>query len=366
MGSKRKRAEKKKDFQKTKLKVGKTLAKPDNYTDTSFTAKSISLPNQTISKKAPAAVAGTSKKGDVDLTHQLSLMKHHSASTRKEVVNFVEAHLPSNTSMYKQILTMTISLVTDSSASVREAFVSLLSACADKQPGFLELHMRTIVLFVHSAMTHIKSEIRGSSTKVLDVLVAKAPGPLAKGHFVKTLRSFFPLMSWTLSADKKAVSLAVNTSDSLGGVSSKVRTNHLAVLEKLLETSLFETDADTGSFAIDWSKCTAVHPQSSRFLLPSNPQAYAQLKLFIDELPSNIDSSSSNTAEGSFALADIDSVSTEDQETRRKITYDVFMVPLRRNLNNAVKEGGEFGKQANKCLGVLDRFVKEYEASQEK
>ncbi|KAF8001651.1 hypothetical protein HF325_004152 [Metschnikowia pulcherrima] len=361
MGSKRKRSEKKKDFQKTKLKVGKTLAKPDNYTDTSFTAKSISLPNQTIAKKGVANDEERNNKGDVDLTHQLSLVKHHLASTRKEVVNFIEAHLPSNTSTYKQILTLTISLVTDQSASVRGAFLSLLSACADKQPGFLELHMRTIVLFVHSAMTHIKSEIRGSSTNVLDVLVQKAPLPLAKGHFVKTLRSFFPLLSWTLSGDKKALSLAVNTSDSLGGC---VHTISLC-LSVCLKLRSFEAGNDTGSFAIDWSKCSAVHPQSPRFLLPSNPQAYSQLKLFIDELPTNI-GQGSDTAEGSFALSDIDNVSTEDQETRRKITYDVFLLPLRKNLANAVREGGEFGKQANKCLGVLDRFAKAYEASLEK
>jgi pre-rRNA-processing protein IPI1 len=41
MGSStKKKKEKKKDFQKTKLKVGKTKAKPENFTDTSFRAKS--------------------------------------------------------------------------------------------------------------------------------------------------------------------------------------------------------------------------------------------------------------------------------------------------------------------------------------
>lgn len=40
MGSSAKRkAEKKKDFQKPKLKVGKAAAKPSNFTDTSFRAK---------------------------------------------------------------------------------------------------------------------------------------------------------------------------------------------------------------------------------------------------------------------------------------------------------------------------------------
>lgn len=53
MGSKRKKAEKQKDFVKAKLRVGKTAAKPDNHTDTSFIAKSISIPNQTINKRHP-------------------------------------------------------------------------------------------------------------------------------------------------------------------------------------------------------------------------------------------------------------------------------------------------------------------------
>ncbi|MBE7181803.1 MAG: hypothetical protein INR71_11465 [Terriglobus roseus] len=37
--SSKKKKEKKKDFQKAKLKVGKTKAKPANFTDTSFKAK---------------------------------------------------------------------------------------------------------------------------------------------------------------------------------------------------------------------------------------------------------------------------------------------------------------------------------------
>lgn len=39
--SNRKKKEKKKDFQKPKLKVGKTKAKPSNFTDTSFKSKGI-------------------------------------------------------------------------------------------------------------------------------------------------------------------------------------------------------------------------------------------------------------------------------------------------------------------------------------
>jgi pre-rRNA-processing protein IPI1 len=35
------RKEKKQDFQKTKLKVGKTKAKPENFTSTAFKARSM-------------------------------------------------------------------------------------------------------------------------------------------------------------------------------------------------------------------------------------------------------------------------------------------------------------------------------------
>lgn len=358
MGSKKKKQQKKKDFQKVKLRVGKTAAKPDNYTDTSFTARSISLPNQTLNKT-------TALKEQADLTHHLQLAKHHSASTRKEVLQYIESHLPSNPSLYKQILTLTVSLITDQSASVRLAFVSLLSASADKQPGLLELHMRSILLFIHSAMSHIQGEIRASSSAVLDVMVKKAPLPLVRGHFVKTLRSYFSLMAWTLSGDKKAVSLAVTTTATLGGLSKKTRINHLGVLRGFLDAALFENQ-ESNPLAIDWSTCSTVHPQTQKHMLPANPQAYSPLKLYVQELPSHATAvRDDNAEEGAYSLGDIDAVSTEDLATRRKIMHDVFFGPLMKNLQNIVKEGGEVGRVANSCVGVLERFEKAYKVSEE-
>lgn len=150
MGSKRKKAEKQKDFTKAKLKVGKTAAKADNHTDTSFTAKTISLPNQSLNKKQATSALSTSKREEVDLTHQLSLTKHHSSDTRKEILNQIQQHLPSNPSLYKQILTSIIPLILDQSQKVRNALMALFSACAKKQPGLLDLHLRSIILFIHS------------------------------------------------------------------------------------------------------------------------------------------------------------------------------------------------------------------------
>lgn len=354
MGSKKKRAEKKKDFQKTKLRVGKTAAKPDNYTDTSFTAKSISLPNQTISKPKQGVTKVTENaSADIDISHHLQLTKHHLASTRKEVLLFIETHLPSNSATYKQILTTTLSLLTDQSESVRLAFISLLSACADRQPGFLQLHMRSIILFIHSAMTHIRTDVRATSTKALDVLVTKAPAALISGFFVKTLRSFFSLLSWTLSEDKKAVSFAVNTTASLGNITKKSRAQHLAVLYRLLDAALFSDESKSSS--TNWAQCSIVHTQTPQFMLPQTPQAYTQLNLFVEDLPS-LQVASGASGRDVYSLTDVDAVSTEDLGTRRKIVADVFLNPLRKNLTATTRDGGEIGTEANKCLLLLSKL----------
>lgn len=346
MGSKRKKQEKKKDFQKAKLKVGKTARKPDNYTDTSFTAKSISLPNQSVSKKTSA--------GPADLSHQISLTKHHSAQTRKEVLGFIENHLPSNPSLYKQIITATIPLITDLNPGVRLALVSLVKACAEKQSGLLELHMRAIVLFLNSAMTHIQPDIRASSTSLLEVIVDLAPQPLVKGYFVKILKSYYSLMSWPLTGDRKAVSLAVNTTGSLGG-GKKSRAKHIRVLGKFLDAALNEEAVRTSAFSTDWSLVIMPHPLTSNLMMPQIPQAYAYMKLFVDEIPpSTSKAASENTKEGAYSLREAESSSTEDIQARQKIMNDVFVDSLLKNLENAVKEGGEIGNESSGCINTIN------------
>ncbi|KZZ96372.1 hypothetical protein AAP_01145 [Ascosphaera apis ARSEF 7405] len=76
MGSSQKRKnEKKKDFQKQKLKVGKTKPKPSNYTDTSFKAKSIVLNQQSLSTSAPSFNA--------QFAHSVSLLGSKSDTQRQ-------------------------------------------------------------------------------------------------------------------------------------------------------------------------------------------------------------------------------------------------------------------------------------------
>lgn len=359
MGSKRKRQEKKKDFQKAKLKVGKTQRKPDNHTDTSFTAKAISLPNQSITKKTSS---GSIANGSgPDLAHHLSLTKHHSAQTRKETLLFLESHLPSNPSVYKQIVSATISLITDSSNGVRMALVALLRACAEKQPGLLDLHMRTVVLFLHSAMSHIQPDIRAASTRLLDVLIDYASQSLVKGYLAKTLKAFFSLMSWNLSSDQKAVSLAINTSSALGS-GAKARALHLRSLHRLLQAAVSPPSQDSSSLITDWSTVLLPHPLAHKYLIPQIPQPFASLRLFVDHLPSSLlVSTSSETPHGAFSLSDVEGMATDDIDIRRKVIRDVFMTPMVKNLDVVIKEGGEPGKEATTCRDFLLEFAKDYD-----
>ncbi|KAK6204976.1 Rix1 complex component [Scheffersomyces amazonensis] len=377
MASKRKRTEKQKDFVKAKLKVGKTAKKPDNYTDTSFTAKTISLPNQSIQSRVSNAGSSSTSSGsasqtDIDLTHQLSLTKHHSSSTRKEVLLYIQNHLPANNpSLYKQIVASTVPLILDTSMQVRTQLISLLTECANKQPGLLDLHIRSIILFIHSAMTHIQPEIRNSASKFLAILIEHAPSSLVKSYFIKTLRSYFTLMSWTLTTDKKSVSLAITTSSTIGNSSvKKARSHHVSILKSFLNASLFIEEQKNND--IDEENVILTHPQSLKYLVPTTSQPFTSLKLFTADMPrrqiSSTDKESMNSGssdDGKFHIADLDTLSTEDISTRRKIIIDIFLHPLTKNLNNLIKEGGEVGKEAKGCLTVLEKLTAEISSNKE-
>ncbi|RLV95502.1 Pre-rRNA-processing protein IPI1 [Spathaspora sp. JA1] len=343
MGSKKKKADKKKDFVKPKLKVGKTAAKPDNYTDTSFIAKTISLPNQSIAKgtTTTSTSGGSSSKSQIDLTHHLSLTKHHSNTTRKEVLIYIENHLPDNPSSYSQILTTIVPLILDESQSVRTQLIQLLKTIAEKQPGLLDLHFRSILLFILSAMTHIQPGIRNSSSKFLNILIDNCINSLVVGsYYIKILTSYFQLMGWNLIDSKKQVSLAITTT-SIEGSNKRARIGHLQVLHNLLTKSLAEEDTET-------QQMFSIHPQTSKYLIPQTPNPYASLKLFVYEVQKF------RLGEDVYTVDDLDSISTEDLSTRRKIINDVFKEPMVKHLGNLIKEGGEVGREANNCMLVLN------------
>lgn len=329
---KRKKAQKAKDFVKPKLKVGKTAAKPDNHTETSFKAKTITL-NQLIGKKLTL---------EQDLIHQLALTKHHSENTRKEVLLNLQALLPDNPSLYKQILALVTPLILD--PDVATQLLLLLKAAAAKQPGLMDLHLRLVVLFVLLAMSHIRPGVRNNSSKFLDILIELAPQLLAKQYFVKVLKNYFGLMAWTLSEDKSQKSLAITASSVQGGSAKKARIHHLKILRGFLRALLWEPEQVQG---INWDMVSTVHPQLYRYMVPQAPQPFAPLKLFVYEL---------KLTQLDFSVADLDLILAEDLETRRRVFLEVFCELMKRELSPMVKEGGEVGREANSLLKLLSDF----------
>lgn len=334
MGSKRKQKEKQKDFKKAKLKVGKTAQKADNYTDTSFKSKTISLPGQSITN------AHSSK----DLQHQLSLTKHHSSTARKEVVIGLTQNLPSNPSSYKQIISSVTPLMLDESKQVRLEVLNLLKECGRKQPGLLDLHKRTIILFIISAMTHILPDIRNTSTKFLDVMLEYAD---IKLYFVKILKNIFILMGWSLQNDSKSKSVSITSGASilLGTNTKKARVDHLIALAKFLQATLIENqDASAAEYSAD---AILIHPQSCKYLIPTIPQAYSPLKLFVNEM---------SVGDGSLGdLQSLDALTTEDLSTRVEVMNNFFKDKLMGSLSNLVKEGGEVGRESTRCIQILEK-----------
>lgn len=357
MASKRKRKEKQKDFAKAKLKVGKTAQKPDNYTDTSFKSKTISLPNQSIASSSNYGASSGASRSSLStgpslavLTHQLSLTKHHSSNTRKEVLNYLQTHLPENPSYYKNIMTSILPLILDEDKEVRKALMSLLSAIFTKQPGLIDLHLRSTILFILSAMSHIIPNIRTTSTHFLRIIVENSHGNLINSYFVKIMRNWFVLMGWSLNEqDSKQLSMAVTTLSitAMNANSKQARIGHLQNLNKfLLKTLQHDQDKDKNK---DMKLNITIHPQSYKYLLTDTVQPYQPLKLFVKEFKS--EGSGSNGS--GISMLDLNSISTEDLDTRKKIMNDVFKPLMIKNLNTFVKEGGEIGREANNCISIV-------------
>ncbi|KAG2181549.1 hypothetical protein INT44_008364, partial [Umbelopsis vinacea] len=78
--ARKKRQAKNEDFKKTRLKVGKKKVVADNFTDTSFKSKTISLPNQSITEDKSNLLTNSR---NLTLSTLLSQMRHYSAGTRK-------------------------------------------------------------------------------------------------------------------------------------------------------------------------------------------------------------------------------------------------------------------------------------------
>lgn len=375
MVSARKKKEKRKDFVKTKLKVGKEKAKANNHTDTSFVAKSISLPNQSIASAIQGAEgndgsSSASGLGSEKLAHYLSLFKHHSASTRREAVSYVQNHhvqpiianssttsagnlgggSSSNVGNFKSILVAVTPLLTDSAQTVRASSLDLLKTLP---AAAIAANASFIALYIHAAMTSIDPSVRAKSTLALEVVLDRAPEPVCRVAWAKLLASFITLLGWTNSrpgsggATKGGLNssaMVVTTSLDFGASSSKIAAVHLQSLYKLLAagvnygtTKSGQDSSDSDGLEGDGKVENGSSLFMAKFLVPSTSMPYLSLALFggAKHGGSGSDSSSSTT----------NVIITEDVESRVELLRK-HQDALVNGLDQALKEGGEIGRVA--------------------
>ncbi|KAJ3762833.1 hypothetical protein EV360DRAFT_34799 [Lentinula raphanica] len=182
--SAKRRKEKAADFTKAKLKLGKGKQAPRNAIDTSFKARSIALPSQSIAVEKDDSAPTTRRKLSLDdlLVH----MKHHNPSTRKDTIfgfrELFDAHWELVDSSLPVLLNATARVIGDEDASVRKALLSFYSWLIPRiSKEDLVPHAPLILLFTASAQTHIFPEIRIDAVRFLNIFLEHFPEVIVSG-----------------------------------------------------------------------------------------------------------------------------------------------------------------------------------------
>ncbi|KAN0123950.1 hypothetical protein V8E52_002440 [Russula decolorans] len=180
----KKKKEKAADFSKAKLKLGKGKKLPANQVDTSFKARSIALPTQSITVEKDAKVPTTKRK--LTFTDLVAHLKHHNSNVKKDALlglrELLEAHSDLVKSSLASLFGACARLIGDEDAAVRRA---LLSFFAWLLPGIsehdLSPHSSTLLLFTASAQTHIFPEIQIDAIRFLDLYLETFPNAVVCG-----------------------------------------------------------------------------------------------------------------------------------------------------------------------------------------
>ncbi|KAL5533670.1 hypothetical protein ACEPAG_130 [Sanghuangporus baumii] len=184
--STKRKKEKASDFTKPKLKLGKGKKPATNAVDTSFKARSIALPQQSIAVANERSVPTTKRKLTLDalLTH----LKHYGPGVRKDALQGLQELLGEHPILIQQHLSKLVNscvrLISDEDASVRRVLHTFLSWLLPRIPkDHLVPHAATLLLFTASAQSHIFLEIRLDAIHLLDLLLELIPEQVVSGFW---------------------------------------------------------------------------------------------------------------------------------------------------------------------------------------
>lgn len=341
MGSSaKKKREKKKDFQKPKLKVGKTRPKNTNATDTSFAAKSVVFKQQNITEGGRDETAL--------FQHNLSLLSSKNEAQRRDglasLTTICEASrgqkLPQPASV---VIAKAQPLIIDGNSQVRQQALKLFRTLPKDELGSLD----QLLLYARAGMAHLSNDIRLSSLDVLDWLLETNPGAVvaSAGGWVKTLRTFQNLLSWHNISAAQPTTAASNgkwsNSKPTGNMgSSKLLVHQLMSLAHLLNQGLVRPSLESERKSAE-KQAAELFPlcHMDAHMLPKKSNPYGYLNLF-------------------GAPRDAESEVYEDAEARAEVFADLGMADaFRAGVAEAKREGGEVGRAAaslDKALRLAD------------
>ncbi|GMF02342.1 unnamed protein product [[Candida] boidinii] len=397
MGSKKKKSDKKKDFVKPKLRVGKTQQKPLNQTDISFKSKSISLP-----KQLSLVQDHLNLKKEID--HNIILLKHHNSQSKKEVIIRLIQIITKENSInpinlnnfpFDELLIKLKPLIIDQSKQVRDATKDLFKLIGDLKPSILTLHQNSIILFILSGMTHINPSIKNDSINFLKIILlnsnVEVKDSVIRSNFAKILKSLFQLLNFSIDGGKlknsKSLSFSITTSNVNTNKSNNLdrKLDQLNVLKDLIESSCIEPKSsehnsdDDNEDNNENSNTFQYHALTNIYLNNNKPNAYGYLNLFTKFEFKNSNnnsngsssspsySSSSSSSSKSFKndinpLINVDSYSCEDLDTRQKILIEIFYDGLNQGLSNIIKENDDkLIKVSNTILNDINLIKSEYD-----
>lgn len=329
MGSSaRKKKDKKKDFQKVKLKVGKARPKPSNFTDTSFNAKSIVINQQSLSSVAPSAWS--------QFSHHVGLLTSRSDAQRRDSLNYLTSAMTRRVQAAQMqqpvaiLLPKLLPLTLDGNNGVRTQLLKLFRTLPVED---VKDHMESLTLYIRAGLTHLAADIRTSALEILNwALEADSEQLVAcPGGWVKTLKTLLTVLAWTDDATLAGwtSSRAIIGRTHSGDKSIARALNMLALfLQAGLEMPK-EPDSTTRmpvAFPLWHTEC---------HMLPRRSNAYAYLDLF---------GKSKDKEEEAY----------EDREERQRVFAAFFQGKVRKGAVAARKEGGEIGRAAAMLLNMLE------------
>ncbi|KAI1212614.1 uncharacterized protein F4807DRAFT_413752 [Annulohypoxylon truncatum] len=332
MGSSaKKKKEKKKDFQKPKLKVGKAKPKASNFTDTSFKSKAIVLQQQ-LAENAPNPIER--------FKHNLSLTASRTDTQRRDALSYLAGQLstspPTNPVGTSTLLQKLLPMMSDSSGPVRNQLLKLLrNLPADE----VRPHVERIMLYIRGTMTNISQEVKDDGLNYMEWLLDVAGEDVVSspGCWVKPLRDFMSVLGWT-------VKIAPATTAKSGWTSAPRTTfgakkygqsfpRQMLILSKFLEIG-FKPSEPTSWSPNDWF--------GNIGHVPRTPDPFGYLGLFKPP-------------------RDEDGEIYRNREDRQDVFQRRFMAAVETGVDMAKKEGGTAGRAAATLDQVLRDGMADYE-----